>query len=92
MIRPTIEYTLLKGVNDKLSDANKLASFCKNFPTKINIIEYNKIDNGLFEKSTPSTTEAFINHIKRKNIPITYRISKGKDIKAACGQLINDSK
>lgn len=89
-IRPTIEYTLLKGVNDKVSDANKLASFCKNFPTKINIIEYNKIDNGLFEKSTPSNTETFINHIKRKNIPITYRISKGKDIKAACGQLINE--
>ena len=91
-IRPTIEYTLLKGVNDKISDANKLASFCKNFPTKINIIEYNKIDNGLFEKSTPSNTEAFINYIKRKNIPITYRISKGKDIKAACGQLVNDNK
>ena len=33
-IRPTIEYTLLKGVNDKISDANKLASFCKNFQLK----------------------------------------------------------
>ena len=39
-----------------------------------------------------SNTEAFINYIKRKNIPITYRISKGKDIKAACGQLVNDNK
>ena len=44
------------------------------------------------EKSTPSNTAAFINYIKSKNIPITYRISKGKDIKAACGQLVNEGK
>ena len=43
--RPTFEYLLLKGVNDSLDDAKALALFCRQFPVKINIIEYNEVDN-----------------------------------------------
>lgn len=85
--RITFEYLLLRGVNDSLKDAKDLASFCKIVPCKVNIIEYNPVEDTSFEKSGNTATEKFVEFIESKNIILNVRKSKGEDIDAACGQL-----
>ncbi len=85
--RVTIEYLLMKNVNDKIDDAKKLAAFCKAFPCKINLIEYNPVEGIPFRKPDPITTEAFKAFLESKNLIVNIRRSRGKDIDAACGQL-----
>ncbi len=87
--RITFEYLLLKDVNDGIIDAKELAVFCKNVPCKVNIIEFNPIDNSRLRKSTKEKTEIFVNYLEKKNIIVNIRRSRGKDIDAACGQLAN---
>ena len=87
--RITYEYILFKDVNDNLDDARKLASFCKVSPCKVNLIEYNPVEGINFEKSSNENTEGFISFLEGKNIIVNLRKSKGKDIDAACGQLVN---
>lgn len=87
--RPTFEYLLLKGVNDSLDDAKALALFCRQFPVKINIIEYNEVDNAPYRHSPDASRDQFVSYLENKNIVVNIRRSKGKDIDAACGQLAN---
>ena len=87
--RVTIEYLLLCDVNDGLEDAANLAKFCKRFPVKINLIEFNKVDNLPYNSSNPIKTESFKNFLEQKNMIVNIRHSRGKDIDAACGQLAN---
>ena len=87
--RPTLEYIIFKDFNDSLEDAKELALFCKNFPTKINIIEYNPIDGGEFKKADIAKTDAFKSFLEERNLIVNIRRSRGKDIDAACGQLAN---
>ncbi|MBI5219063.1 MAG: 23S rRNA (adenine(2503)-C(2))-methyltransferase RlmN [Bacteroidia bacterium] len=88
-IRITLEYLLLDNFNDGLNDAKELALFCKNFPCKINIIEYNSNEYSLFKKSGEQKTKAFAAFLESKNLIVNIRKSRGKDIDAACGQLAN---
>jgi 23S rRNA (adenine2503-C2)-methyltransferase len=90
--RITIEYIIFKDFNDGIEDARQLAEFCKSFPVKINIIEYNPIDNGEFEQADPKKVDAFAAFIESLNIIVNVRRSRGKDIDAACGQLANKNK
>jgi 23S rRNA (adenine2503-C2)-methyltransferase len=90
--RITLEYLLLDNFNDSLDDAWELAEFCKNFPCKINIIEYNPIDEGIYKNTTKTKEKTFIELLKSKNIIVNIRKSKGKDIAAACGQLAGKGK
>lgn len=85
--RITIEYVLLKGINDSLQHASDLAEFTKRFPVKINVIEYNPHNKAPYQKSDRQTLDAFVNFLKRLNLIVNVRLSKGKDISAACGQL-----
>jgi 23S rRNA (adenine2503-C2)-methyltransferase len=85
--RITIEYVLLHKLNDSLDDAEKLCRFCKAFPVKINIIEYNAT-NMQFQPSMPEKKSAFIAYLESKNLIVNVRQSRGKDIAAACGQLV----
>ena len=85
--RFTIEYILFGNFNDSLSDARDLALFCKNFPVKINIIEYNPVKGSGFKKSEPEKTKAFVDFLESRNMVVNVRQSRGKDIDAACGQL-----
>ncbi|MBO4480993.1 MAG: 23S rRNA (adenine(2503)-C(2))-methyltransferase RlmN [Bacteroidales bacterium] len=85
--RITIEYLLLNGLNDSTEDARKLWEFCKPFPVKINIIEYNAT-GGKFSPSPAYRLEAFVNYLTAKNMVVNIRRSKGKDAQAACGQLV----
>ena len=87
--RITYEYILFKDVNDDLDAARKLAAFCRISPCKVNLIEYNTVDGFDFEKSTEENTEGFIEFLEHRNIIVHLRKSKGKDIDAACGQLVN---
>ena len=87
--RITYEYILFKEVNDSVEDAKELAKFCKVSPCKINLIQYNKVDGMDYEKSSNKNTETFISYLEEKHLIVNLRKSKGKDINAACGQLVN---
>lgn len=89
--RITIEYVLLRNINDSLEDAEKLCRFCKAFPVKINIIEYNATET-LFQPSVSEKKAAFVAHLESKNLIVNVRQSRGKDIAAACGQLAGKKK
>ena len=86
-IKPTYEYILLKGFNDSIQDADELSDFCSKVPSKVNLIEYNKVEGNAFEKSTPQSTNLFMKTLEKKGILVKLRRSRGEDIGAACGQL-----
>jgi len=90
--RVTYEYIAFKDFNDSIQDAKELAEFCKHIPCKLNIIEYNPIDDGEFKQTTTERLDAFANYLENKNIIVNIRRSRGKDIDAACGQLANKNK
>ena len=90
--RITFEYIIFKDFNDTIQDAKELAEFCKQLPVKINIIEYNPIDDGEFQQASPERVEAFAKFLESKNMIVNVRRSRGKDIDAACGQLANKNK
>ena len=85
--RLTIEYILFKDINDSLADAKELAVFCKNFPVKINLLEYNEVEGTGFYRACPEKLNAFADFLEKKNMVVNIRKSRGKDIDAACGQL-----
>jgi 23S rRNA (adenine2503-C2)-methyltransferase len=87
--RVTFEYIIFKDFNDSIKDAHELANYCKNLPVKINIIEYNPIDDGEYQQANPERVEAFAKFLESKNLVVNIRRSRGKDIDAACGQLAN---
>ena len=87
--RVTFEYIIFKDFNDSISDAQELVNFCKRVPGRVNIIEYNPIDDGKFEQADPDKVDAFARHLERNGVTVNIRRSRGKDIDAACGQLAN---
>lgn len=90
--RITFEYIVFKDFNDSLEDAEELVAFCRKVPSKVNIIEYNPIDDGKFQQADPEKVDAFANHLEQQGIVVNIRRSRGKDIDAACGQLANKNK
>lgn len=90
--RVTFEYIIFKDFNDKLEDAQELAAFARCVPCKINIIEYNPIDDAGFQKADLEDVNAFAHYLEGKNLVVNIRRSRGKDIDAACGQLANKNK
>lgn len=91
--RVTFEYIIFKDFNDSLEDAKDLAAFAKIVPCKINIIEYNPIDDAQFEKADSEKTDKFAAFLENTfNLIVNVRRSRGKDIDAACGQLANKNK
>ncbi|MCK5277988.1 MAG: 23S rRNA (adenine(2503)-C(2))-methyltransferase RlmN, partial [Cyclobacteriaceae bacterium] len=87
----TLEYIAFKDFNVGLDDARNLARFASNLPCKINIIEYNPIDQANFGRANANELDAFIGFLEKKGLIINVRRSRGKDIDAACGQLANKS-
>ena len=91
--RVTFEYIIFKDFNDSIEDAKDLAEFCKQVPCRINIIEYNPIDDAQFEKADMKKTDDFARFLEEKcKLVVNVRRSRGKDIDAACGQLANKNK
>ncbi|UAB85991.1 23S rRNA (adenine(2503)-C(2))-methyltransferase RlmN [Zunongwangia sp. SCSIO 43204] len=89
--RITYEYIVWKDVNDTRKDAMALVRFCKYVPCKVNLIEYNPIDDGDFQRASSQATDMYQQLLERNGITVTVRRSRGKDIDAACGQLANKS-
>ena len=91
-IKPTYEYVLLNSFNDSYQDAKELINFCNKIPSKVNLIEYNKVEGAPYQKSTQKSTNAFISVLEKNNILVKLRRSRGEDIGAACGQLATQNK
>jgi 23S rRNA (adenine2503-C2)-methyltransferase len=90
--RVTFEYIVFRDFNDQLSDAQELVDFCNRTTSKVNIIEYNPIEDGEFQQTTEPRLSAFATHLEKNGIIVNIRRSRGKDIDAACGQLANKNK
>ncbi len=85
----TYEYVVWRGINDKKEDALALLKFAKIIPSKVNLIEYNSIDDPSFQQATPESLRMYQEILEAEGINTRIRISRGKDIDAACGQLAN---
>jgi 23S rRNA (adenine2503-C2)-methyltransferase len=80
-----VEYVMLAGVNDSPAAAHALAALLDPRMFKVNLIPYNP--TGMFEGSSREAIEAFKRELERARIPATVRLTRGRDIAAACGQL-----
>jgi 23S rRNA (adenine2503-C2)-methyltransferase len=87
----TYEYVVWKGINDTEEHAHALLKFCKVVPCKVNLIEYNPIDDGEFQQASQQSIDMYMDILERHGITTRVRKSRGKDIDAACGQLANKS-
>lgn len=87
----TYEYVVWKGINDKMEHAQALLKFAQIVPSKVNLIEYNPIDDGEFQQASEQSLHMYMDLLERHGITTRIRKSRGKDIDAACGQLANKS-
>ncbi|WP_442265351.1 23S rRNA (adenine(2503)-C(2))-methyltransferase RlmN [Tenacibaculum sp. ZS6-P6] len=87
----TYEYVVWQGINDRKEDIDALVKFCKYVPAKVNLIEYNPIDDGEFQQASQNALNNYISNLEMHDIVVNVRRSRGKDIDAACGQLANKS-
>lgn len=90
--RLTFEYLLLKGINDSILMADKLADLIKGLNAYVNLIPYNPVSEFSFEASPEKNVNMFYNKLKKRGINVTLRKRMGDDIHAACGQLRSISK
>ena len=88
----TYEYIVWDGINDTRKDIDALVKFCKYVPCKVNLIEYNPIDDGGFQQAHKRAISDYVAVLEMNDIIVNVRRSRGKDIDAACGQLANKSK
>ena len=83
--RVFVEYVMLAGVNDRVEQAHALAELLDRDVFKVNLIPYNP--TGMYEGSSRAAIAAFKDVLGRARIPATVRLTRGRDIEAACGQL-----
>ncbi len=89
--RITYEYVVWDKINDRKEDIDALLDFCSYVPCKVNLIEYNPIDDGEFQQASSGAIDQYIKALESRSIVVNVRRSRGKDIDAACGQLANKS-
>ena len=87
----TYEYVVWEGINDDIEHIQALARFCKHIPSKVNLIQYNPIDEGGFRQASRESVELYVRVLESHGIVAKIRESRGQDIDAACGQLANKS-
>ena len=80
-----VEYVMLGGINDSPEDALELAALLGRGKFKVNLIPYNP--TGLYDGSSRQAIAAFKATLDRARVPATVRLTRGRDIEAACGQL-----
>jgi 23S rRNA (adenine2503-C2)-methyltransferase len=89
--RVYVEYVMLGGVNDRVEQAAALAAVLEpRSAFKVNLIPYNPT-GGEFKGSTRGAIEAFARAVRDRGVPTTVRLTRGRDIAAACGQLAGRS-
>jgi 23S rRNA (adenine2503-C2)-methyltransferase len=83
--RVFVEYVMLAGVNDSRAQARALAALLGRDDFKVNLIPYNP--TGMYEGSSRERIASFRSELERAHVPVTVRLTRGRDIEAACGQL-----
>ena len=83
----TIEYVLIRDLNDSLEDAKRLVRLISNIPSKVNLIPFNEHDSCSFKSPGQDAIDRFHKYLLDKNVTVITRSSRGSDISAACGQL-----
>ena len=86
----TMEYVMLKGINDKPEHARQLVKLMRNLPVKVNLIPFNPFPHAGYERSERNDILAFHKHLNDNGLLATIRTTRGDDIDAACGQLVGD--
>jgi len=86
--RITFEYVLLAGVNDSADDARRLAKLLGGMKAKVNLIPLNAAAGIPFERPTDAAIDRFAKIVADHGVVVSVRKSRGRDIRAACGQLI----
>ena len=86
----TMEYVMLKGVNDQPEHARQLVKLLANLPVKINLIPFNPFPHAGYERSDKRDILAFHKLLNDRGLLTTVRTTRGDDIDAACGQLVGD--
>ena len=86
----TMEYVMLKGVNDQPEHARQLVKLMKNLPVKINLIPFNPFPHAGYERSAHADILAFHKYLNDHGLLTTVRTTRGDDIDAACGQLVGE--
>ncbi|MBD2186017.1 23S rRNA (adenine(2503)-C(2))-methyltransferase RlmN [Aerosakkonema funiforme] len=85
--RLTFEYILLAGVNDLPEHAEELAAQVRGFQSHVNLIPYNPIQEADYQRPNAKRIQAFVAVLKKRNIAVSVRYSRGLEADAACGQL-----
>ena len=85
--RFSIEWTLLKGVNDSVAHARELAELLDDLRPSVNLVPYNGVRDAPYAAPTRAACHAFRNALEKRGINATVRRGRGADIDAACGQL-----
>ncbi|MBM3216481.1 23S rRNA (adenine(2503)-C(2))-methyltransferase RlmN [Candidatus Poribacteria bacterium] len=85
--RLTVEYVLLRDVNDSIADAERLCQLLRTLPSKVNLIPFNPVANSDYNRPSAERVDAFQRILLAANIVAIVRDTKGQDIAAACGQL-----
>jgi 23S rRNA (adenine2503-C2)-methyltransferase len=86
--RITFEYVLLAGVNDRPEDARRLAKLLAGVKSKVNLIPLNAAPGIPFERPSEEAVDRFARILAERGLMVSVRKSRGRDIRAACGQLI----
>lgn len=84
-----IQYTVIRGVNDSPMHAEKLIEILKGLACKVNLIPLNEHEGTRYRRPGLDTLEIFRNQLRAAGLVVTLRLSKGRDIAAACGQLVS---
>jgi 23S rRNA (adenine2503-C2)-methyltransferase len=83
----TLEYIVIRGLNDSLDDADGLAGIARRLRAKVNLIAFSPVEGLAFETPTEADVSRFMRWLEERKVNVTLRQSKGSDIAAACGQL-----
>ena len=83
----TLEYILIRKVNDSLNDADGLAGIARRLRAKVNLIAFSPVPGLTFETPSDAEVARFTRWLEERRVHVTLRLSKGQDIFAACGQL-----
>jgi 23S rRNA (adenine2503-C2)-methyltransferase len=86
--RITFEYVMLAGVNDSAADARRLVALLDGIRAKVNLIPLNEAAGIPFARPSDERVDAFAEILAARHLTVSVRKSRGRDIRAACGQLI----
>jgi 23S rRNA (adenine2503-C2)-methyltransferase len=83
----TVEYVMIRDLNDSVEDARRLVRLISTFPSKVNLIPFNEHEGCAFRAPSQEAIDRFHKYLLDKHVTVITRSSRGGDISAACGQL-----